>query len=284
MYEINKKESTGSLKSLSLFVGTGECNAYCAHCAGAPLRKYAPTEDGIIDQELIYRTIKKCYEQGARSLSISSSGEPTLSPVAVTKVLQLIHKCRNEKIEFSPINLYSNGIRIGTDKDFCDTYLPKWKSYGLTTVYVTIHDVDEEKNAKIYGVESYPNLDTIISRIHEANLLMRGNLVLSRKTIDTAEKFVSTVGYLKEIGADLISAWPIKGMDNKINPELSPLEAELDKMEKWVEENQDYKNKIRLLREKSRIRYETGQKLTLFPDGTLSNRWCNWPNERLKQG
>ncbi|MBI4980510.1 radical SAM protein [Candidatus Woesearchaeota archaeon] len=273
--EKREEKLINSLKSLSLFVGTGQCNAHCAHCAGRAHRKYAPTEDGIINRDLIYNTIKSCYGQGARSLSISSSGEPTLSPLAVTTVLQLIHECRKEGIEYSPINLYSNGIRIGKDKKFCDTYLPKWKSYGLTTIYVTIHDVDEEKNAKIYGVESYPNLEVVVSRIHYANLLMRGNLVLSRKTIGTFEQFVSTADYLRKIGVDCISAWPVRGADDKVDSRLSPLESELDKIENWVENNQGDGFIVKLLTEKSRIMYQTGQKLTLFPDGTLSNTWCN---------
>jgi len=46
-------------------------------------------------------------------------------------------------------------------------------------------------------------------------------------------------------------------------------------MEDWVEKSKDSECKIRLLREKSREAYQTGRKLTLFPDGTLSNSWCN---------
>ncbi len=279
MYEVNEMKNetnpVNSLKSISLFVGTGQCNAHCAHCAGRIHRKYAPPEDGVVDRALIYNTLKRCHEMGARSLSLSSSGEPTLSPLAVTTVLQLIHECKKEGIEYSPINIYSNGIRIGTDKKFCDAYLPRWKEYGLTTIYVTVHDVDKEKNAKIYGVESYPSLEMVVSRIHQAGLLMRGNLILSRNTINTFGKFVSTVDYLTKIGVDAISAWPIRDSDDKINIGLSPLESELNKMEEWVEQNQEDRVRVRLLRENSRSAYQTGQKLTLFPDGILSNTWCN---------
>lgn len=264
------------LDSLSLFVGTGQCNANCAHCAGKVHRKFAPKQDEFVDEELIHKTLKQCYAEGARYLSLSSSGEPTLSPKSVTKVLELASNCQKEGIVYSPINLYSNGIRIGEDKDFCGKYLPKWKNLGLTTIYVTVHDIYEKKNAEIYGIAGYPSLNTIISRIHDADLFMRANLVLSRKTISTLEKFVSTITYLKEIGVDSVSAWPIRGNDDKVNPALSPLEEELNKMEDWVEANRDSNFKIRLLREKNRFVYQTGQKLTLFPDGTLSNTWCNY--------
>lgn len=263
------------LSSLSLFVGTGQCNASCDHCAGVPLRKYAPKKDGVIDESLISETIKKCYDMGARYLSISSSGEPTLSPLSVTKTLELIKQYKEKGLEFSPINLYSNGIRIGEDKGFCDRYLPLWKSLGLTTFYITIHNINEEKNAKIYRIKSYPPLKRIIFRIHDADLLMRANIVLSKKAINTFEEFVSTSNYLMNAGVDNISAWPIRNQEDEVDIKLSPLETELDKIEEWIEKNQDFRQRIRLLREKSKLAYQTGQKLTLFPDGTLSNTWCN---------
>lgn len=262
----------GNLKSLSLFVGTDYCNANCNHCAGVPIRGNAPKEDGIIDENLIYKTIKECYALGARSMSISSAGEPTLSPISVTKTLGLIKK---SDLEFKPINLYSNGIRIGNDKDFCDEFLPSWKSLDLATFYITVHDVDEKENARIYGIKKYPSLDLILSRIHDANLLMRANLVLSKNNIGTFEKFVSTVDSLKEIGVDYISAWPIRNLKDEVDKKLSPLEVELDKMENWARENQGQKFKINLLMGRDRKVYETGQKLTLFPNGILSNAWCN---------
>lgn len=262
------------INSLALLVGTGQCNAHCNHCAGIIHRKYAPKKDGIIDSDLIYKTIKECYSYGARALSLSSSGEPTLSPVSVTKVFKLIHECRKEGIEFFPINLYSNGIRIGEDKDFCDKYLYSWKDKGLTRIYITVHDIDKDKNAKIYRIRSYPSLEMITSRIHNANLLTRANLVLTKNTISTLEKFITTIKYLKDIGIDLISAWPIRGIDDEVDFKASPLKQELDKMQDWIQENPRLGKDVRLLREEYHFLYQTGQKLTLFPDGTLSNMWC----------
>lgn len=264
-----------TVKSLALFVGTSECNAKCAHCAGMPLRKYAPKEDGQIDRELIYKTVKSCYERGARSLSISSSGEPTLSPFAVLETLGLVCRCKSEGIVYSPINLYSNGIRIGRDADFCRNFLSWWKMLGLTAVYVTVHSIDRDKNAEIYGIESYPFLADIAFELHAADLLMRANLVLSKRTISTFENFTSSVKRLKGMGVDYISAWPIRNLEDRVDSELSPTKSELDRMEEWVDA-QDPKQGIRLLREKSRTAYQTGEKLTLFPDGTLSSSWCNY--------
>lgn len=263
-----------SLKSLSIFAGTGDCNANCAHCAGKIHRKYAPTKDGIVNEELISKILRDCYLQGARYLSISSSGEPTLSPLSVTRVLEMVNGFKSHGMKYNPVNLYSNGIRIGNDNAFTDEFLPKWKRLGLTTIYVTVHDINTSENARIYGVKKYPKLEDVLSRIHSADLLMRANLVLGRKTIGTFEKFVSTIDYLSYMGVNSISAWPIRDMNDNVSSELAPSGFELDKMEKWIEENQNSKCHVKLLNGRDRTLYQTGQKLTLFPDGSLSNTWC----------
>lgn len=268
-------EKASKVNSLALFVGTGECNAHCEHCAGVPHRKYAPKQDGMIDEDLIYKALKECYAKGARRLSLSSSGEPTLSPAAVTKTLELVNKCKQEDIYYSPIHIYSNGIRIGENKGFCLEYLWLWRSLGLTSAYITVHDIDNKENARVYGVEHYPPLELVISRIHDAGLFMRANLVLSKESIGTYQKFVSTVENLIMMGVDKISAWPIRDMNDNLDSKLSPPESELDKMSNWVINHWGIAHRITLLRENSRVRYEIGSKLTLFPDGTLSNTWCN---------
>lgn len=266
MYEMSEE-----LNSLSLFVGTGECNGNCKHCAGKPLRMYAPKEDGVIDEPLIRRTISDCYALGARYLSLSSSGEPTLSPRSISRAMEILYEFSLKGMKFNPINLYSNGIRIGEDRSFCEMYLPLWKGNGLTTVYVTVHDVDEKKNAVAYGIEKYPSLERVVNEIHRFGLLMRANLVLNRETIGTFDKFVSTVNGLKNLGVDYISAWPIRDLDDSPDLNLGPEKGEISKMEEWSRAQSG----VRLLTENSREAYQKGKKLTLFPDGTLSSSWCN---------
>ena len=102
---------------------------------------------------------------------------------------------------------------------------------------------------------------------------MRANLVLNKDTIGRFDKFTSTVDKLIRMGADYISAWPIRGIDDKPSLELGPDNDELRKMQLWIDEN-NYGKKIRLLTEETRELYRTGKKLTLFPDGTLSSTWC----------
>jgi molybdenum cofactor biosynthesis enzyme MoaA len=268
MYEIK------NLTSVSLFVGTGACNAKCAHCAGLIHRPFAPKKDGVVDEARIVEVLRDCYERGARYLSLSSSGEPTLSPKSVTKTLEIVSALSGEGISFSPINLYTNGIRIGEDKTFAERFLPLWRGLGLTTLYVTVHSINLEKNAKVYGVQKYPELQIVFSRIYSAGLKIRANVVLSRTTICTFDEFARIVSYLEIAGVDSISAWPVRGQDDQVDTTLAPPEEEMEMMKEWVNQRPDKKCPVRLLWEKSPITHDDKKKLTLFPNDVLSSTWC----------
>ena len=58
-------------------------------------------------------------KEGARSLSLTSGGEPTLAPNSVTQTLDIA-----QNFGFTKIKLYTNGIRIGRSSQFSETYLP----------------------------------------------------------------------------------------------------------------------------------------------------------------
>lgn len=268
------------VSSLSFIVGTGRCNAHCSYCAGAPLRKYAPKKDGEVDAELIYKTIKDCYKRGARRLSISSSGEPTLSPLSVTRTLFMINRSHYEEdFDFSGVHLYTNGIRIGEEDIFSRTYLRKWKELGLTTVYITLHGVDREENARVYGVPVYPDPAIIISRIRDEDLSVRVNLILGKDTINSVERFSHVVERLDYYGANEVSAWPIRCKDDRTSSELSAPEYAVTDMAAWAGHWQESPAPFGRIPVNVRRYHDKpssmGKKLTLFPDGTLSESWCN---------
>ncbi|MBS3094355.1 radical SAM protein [Candidatus Pacearchaeota archaeon] len=190
-----------NLQNIALFVGTGKCNANCAHCAGSIHRENMPKEDKVVDENLFYRTLKYAYENGARSLSLTSGGEPTIAPNSVTRTLEIA-----QNFDFRKIKLYTNAIRIGKSLKFSKNYLPLWQSKGLTDIYWTVYSISPEKNAQIFRIKSYPSLELIINRIHEADLKVRANIVLSKNNICNLEKFKEIVTWLKNYGVDNIAA------------------------------------------------------------------------------
>lgn len=271
MHEINV---ASKVRSISLFVGAGVCNARCAHCAGLIHRPFAPKKDGVVDEALVVEVLSRCHARGAHSLSLTSSGEPTLSPKSVTRVLEIVHGLSEKGIGFPDIHLYTNGLRIGRDERFAARFLPLWKRLGLGTLYVTVHDIDPVKNAKVYGVKKYPDLRTVFGRIRSAGLNIRANLVLSRGTVHTLPRFARTICHLESLGVDSVSAWPIRDADDRLDVKRAPPNDELQKMEEWVGRRPAARFPVRLLREQSRVAYDKGEKLTLFPNGMLSNTWC----------
>lgn len=261
------------LQSFSLLVGTSACNAKCYKCAGRELRKYAPASDGIIDEVMIKKTLHDCYLRGARRISLSSSGEPTLSPLSVTKTLELIDSCKTQDVRFFPISLYTNGIRIGEDKDFCHTYLSYWKKLGLTTLYLTVHSADEQKNARRYGIETYPSLNDVISRIHDAHILVRANLVLSKKTIRSYDEFVYTVQELISKKVDSFSVWKMQGLEKDSEKKHVVPDEDIEKMSMWLERTV-LPVPMKFLGRVYHAPLLSEKKVTLFQDGTLAPTWC----------
>ena len=73
----------------------------------------------------------------------------------------------------------------------------------------------------------------------------------------------------------MISAWPIRDKKDNIDFAVSPCAEELNKMKNWVEQNKDPNYVLRFLLETSQKMYKKKKKLTLFPDGTLADTWCN---------
>lgn len=254
------------LQNIALFVGTGKCNANCGHCAGKIHRESMPKEDKVADEELFYNTLKDSYEKGARSLSLTSGGEPTLAPMSITKTLDIA-----KNFDYGKIKLYTNGIMIGKSSRFSEMYLPLWQSKGLTDIYLTVHSLSEEKNAQIFGIKSYPSLELIVSRIHEANLKVRANIVLSRGNISDLEKFKEIVIGLKRYSFDNIAAWPVRDEKDEYDIINAPSMDDIQKMRELVKDDRT----IDVQTEEHHELYKNKKKLGLFPDGTISSDWCN---------
>lgn len=247
------------MRALGIFVGGPVCNAKCSMCAGVQHRKYAPI-DGAVDDKRMIEVLEFASRNGAKYVSISSSGEPTLFPDSVKRTLDLI-----SKYEFTQVNLYSNGIRIAKEPDFIKTLL-EWKLLGLTNVYVTVHSADHETNKKGFGVVDYPETIDIMNKIISVGLQSRFNVPLRKGFTDTVQKLERIVSLADICKVSSISAWPVRGNDDKIDELLSPSVDILDKMKNVKGVNLHWPI--------DQSQYDSAEKMTLFPDGSLRNNWC----------
>ncbi|RME55341.1 radical SAM protein [Candidatus Woesearchaeota archaeon] len=271
--------------SVSALVGKGKCNAKCSFCAGEYLRPEAK-EDELYHKNL-EAAIKLSARYGGWSLSLTSSGEATCDPDALTRALKTYDKCAKEGAYFPNVNLFTNGILLGNE-DYCNTYLDKWRSLGLNNVAISIHDVDEDKQAEVYGVKSYPPLEKIVENVESHGLGVRATLLLRRGGVDDYKKYKEAVETLIEKGIKNITSWPIGNPDNTRN-KFTPSRRGLVGIRAWLKLNAkichghvwgggvyDYKGSIVRYTNyvtKHNPRKDFVRQLVVFQDGTVAYSW-----------
>ncbi|MFH1365521.1 MAG: radical SAM protein [archaeon] len=271
--------------SVSALVGNGSCNANCDFCAGKYLRPQAK-ENPLYDKNL-ESAIKLSARYGGWSLSLTSSGEATCDPDALTKALKVYQKCAREGAYFPNVNLFTNGI-LFADRDFCTNYLKPWKELGLTNIAVSIHATDEKEQAKAYNLKDYPNLERIIKNIREQNVGVRATLLLRRNGIDNAKKYELAVHSLIQKGIDNITSWPVGNPDGTRN-KYTPSRLGILGIKRWLQKNAklchghawgggvyDYKGNILRITDyvtKHDPKKDFVRQLVVFQDGTVAYSW-----------
>ena len=275
--------------SVSVVVGTAECNGNCSFCVGRYLRPHAQ-EDGEIPRNLD-PALRLCSKYGGWSVSLTGSGEPTLSPNSVTNTLKRIDKLKSEGVNFPFVNLFTNGIAIGFFKVFKTEWLPMWKDLGLTAVAVSIHSVDHYKQAEAYGLkpEQYPKFEDIFDAIRSAGLTPRVTLLLRKGEIDNEKKYKEAVDILiNKYNIDMITSWPLANHDGS-RADFTPSRLGMLKIRWWLKRNTirvlghawgggvyDYKGRsLRLTDYVSKHKPNANfiRQLVVFQDGRVAYSW-----------
>lgn len=219
--------------SVSALTGNGMCNAHCEFCAGEYLRPQAGNNP--LYERNLEAAIKLSARYGGWSLSLTSSGEPTVDPDAVTRALEIYDKSAKEGAYFPNVNLFTNGIRLGNER-FAEKYLPRWRELGLTNVAISIHEPSAEGQARIYGVPHYPKLETILQNVESQGVGVRGTLLLRKGGVDNAHKYEEAVNTLIEKGYDNLTSWPIGNPDGT-RTEDTPSRLGLLGIRMWLHKN-----------------------------------------------
>lgn len=200
--------------SVSALIGCRACNAKCAFCAGEYLRPQAPRlrEQDLLWERNYVAAIKLSAKYGGWSLSLTSSGEPTMDPEAIQRALFLYHEAAFSGAYFPNVNLFTNGIRFA-DREFCKYWLPRWRSLGLTNVAVSLHSENEEGQSRAYGVP-YPRMDEIFDNIREQGVGVRATLLLRKGGIEDWRGYENALYIIKEhFGVDNVTSWPVSNPD-----------------------------------------------------------------------
>lgn len=272
--------------SVSVLVGSNDCNGNCKFCAAKDLRSQAQKNGDVPPN--FDAALRLSSKYGGWSLSITSSGEPTLSPDSVTNTLKVMYDLRKEGVSFPFVNLFTNGILIGDD-DFCAKYLPKWKELGLTAIAISVHSIFENEQAEAFGLKNYPSYIKIFDNIRKYGLVPRATLLLRRGGIDNAKKFHESVDFLyKAQRIKMITTWPLASPDGS-RAWFTPSRMGLLSIKWWIFRNtkrvlghawggsvNDYKgNSLRMTPYVSRHKPKATfiRQLVVFQDGRVAYSW-----------
>jgi sulfatase maturation enzyme AslB (radical SAM superfamily) len=221
--------------SVSALVGSGACNGNCEFCSGKYLRPQAESNNQLYWKNY-EAAIKLCARYGGWSLSLTSSGEPTCSPEALTKALQIYKKCAAEGAYFPNINLFTNGI-LFADEKFCQKWLPMWKELGLGNIAVSIHSACQDGQAAAYGLKKYPDFREIFGNIRKYGFGLRVTLLLRRGGVDNSESYEKAIKTLiDDYNVDNITSWPIGNPDGTRST-FTPSRLGLLSIRWWLKRN-----------------------------------------------
>jgi len=100
--------------SVSALVGSSVCNGNCLFCAAKDLRQDASHDDQM--PPTFTSALKLSARYGGWSLSLTSSGEPTCSPNAVTNALIDYQEVAKQGAFFPNVNLFTMRLRQELDR------------------------------------------------------------------------------------------------------------------------------------------------------------------------
>lgn len=199
--------------SVSAILGGPKCNARCPGCAGRVLRDDAAkvVTPGTAPRNIVAAS-RLALQYGAWSLALTSSGEPTLYPGAITDTLQ---KLKDAGVQWPFINLFTNGIRLANDPQV-KMWLETWRDLGLTSVALSVHNVDTDKNRAAYGEpKQFYDLQDAINIIKDAGLCARIVLLLGRGNVDNIKEYKRSLDALHDMGVGLVTSWELRTNDGK---------------------------------------------------------------------
>lgn len=272
--------------SVSALVGGPACNGKCSFCAGAYLRPEAHLDNPIYWKNY-ESAIKLSARYGGWSLSLTGSGEPTLYPAHITKALEIYDKCASQGAYFPNVNLFTNGIQLA-DREFCDKWLPQWRSLGLTNIAISLHSANEGRQALAYGLEAYPPFVNVFNNIRQHGIGVRCTLLLRKGEVDNGERYANAIDILRGLDIDNITSWPVGNPDGSRN-EFTPSRTGIWSIRWWLKRYAklchghqwgggvyDYKGSILRLTDyvtKHNPKNDYVRQLVVFQDGTVAYSW-----------
>jgi molybdenum cofactor biosynthesis enzyme MoaA len=196
-----------NVESLRLMIGGYNCNAKCPFCITKimGIKNY----ESKMNWKRFNIACNYSKQGGAKSVIISSLGEPTLYPLEINEVLTKL-----KPYNFPLIELQTNGYSIS--KENYNNYLNKWINDGLTTILLSIISPNSEINSKIMNVPYY-DIKKNIKKIHNLGFSVRLSCVMFKKGINSIESLENLINFAKQNRVEQLTVRPVARPDKLRN-------------------------------------------------------------------
>ena len=191
----------------SIVAGSEVCNARCPFCVSRMTPSNGmDNKEPEVDWHRFKQAAQFARNHGVSTAMITSKGEPTLFPRQIREYLMQL-----ESFGFVPIELQTNGIPIFEGKKVTNQMLDDWRSFGLSTVAISVVHYEPEKNRQIYlpHKKEYIDLPQLIALLHEKRFTVRLACVMIKDFIDSPDRLRELIDFCREHKVEQLTARPV---------------------------------------------------------------------------
>ncbi len=282
------------------------CNAQCPYCVSAmtPSCPIETNEQKLNDNFKVF--CKLADKSDVTTTIITGKGEPTLYPSMITNCLQLMHT----RFPCPFIELQTNGLKLYealVQKDLNDYHntlgrsIYDWRSYGVTTIMISLVHYDHELNRCIYTPgKEYIDIFLLVKKLHEIGFSVRLNVIMLKGFIDNVDAMNLFMQWAKNAKVDQITFRPVAMPSNTKNWEvynwtkdhLVPLDN-LQKIQDWFSNSKNATPLMELmhgavvydvngqnvcfsncLTHDAKTAKDELRQIIFFPDSSIRYDWC----------
>ena len=186
------------IQTMSIVVGGPACNAKCPYC----ISKMTGLDE-VIGQFLpacprnLPIALSHAKIGNVTTILLTSKGEPTLYPEAITKWLEKIYSWETSHSHMFPYKeLQTNGIAVANEEINILT-LHQWYNLGLTTISISVAHYGQDFNRSIFTPDGeYFSLTSLIEKLQNIGFNVRLNCTLLKDGINNIGKVQDFIRFL----------------------------------------------------------------------------------------
>ena len=227
------------IQTLSIISGGAACNASCPFCISQMTGKGIALTP--INKINFRKACRLAQINDVTNVIITGKGEPLIYPDQITDFLKEL-----KPFDFPVIELQTNGILLSEQSKKYDPYLKEWHTLGLTFIAISIVHYDSEKNRKNYLPlkKEYPNLQKLISKLHEIGYSVRLTCTLIKGGVDKVSEVENMINTARVWEADQLTLRKVAAPEKSANSLVYSWtkahmlsEKDLNGIEEYLKEN-----------------------------------------------